>query len=596
MPAVAGMLYGQTTPPARADASEQIKELNNALGPEHTASTFPELSRLLSDPHDQVYWLVAKAEDVQATDGKAARIIAEAADTRIKNWKDRVIIDESLVSALKRILLRPLIEIIVPEELARRLEELGKAGFDDEVKSDTDKFTLFSRGVPRSVMGWPSKSTSPYVAAAKAGDTIATPLNAARGSELPNISTLLERANELAGAAADSSADNDPDVKDAISVTSALLDRAIGVDGEDRGNSDNLPEHWNTLAGMFQDKNLWRWAGLARLLQSMTTTDKRERAETLSAANALLARSKAVEDGLPDWAKQGKFKESAWGNPRLWSDRLAAESMSEASLSELPLSPDFREVGRVARGNAESAFIQTMNGGSDEERFQAMQKAKWADLPSHLRLGRTPPTLSRLKMQLFNDPTRIKKASGVPFIYFELLESGDVGSKRYDALLLYCENPTQGPDDTHSDAWISNRATADEAVGEALARIPYRDRGDVRWKIILAPDGSTRSKTWSNYDNAMASLISAKQLNAVNSAEWLYYIPTAGALIADEGSPWDMESSLRVWYLSLVRTRQESQLSTSPSSLAPPSGTKLSILRLAGDKGIPLLTSLAGGS
>lgn len=499
------------------------------------AADLEQLSRLLTDPHDQINWLVQTGESLQVRgDDDVARDAAERADARMTIWITRGVpfpADDPVARRLAQLIaaIKPIFEIVDPAKLLDRLRKTPPTEL--EALSDEAKFLLFSRGIADPYL--PDSKQTLYGTALLVGDTIAS------GRNLPTVTRLLDAANILAtmpampvGALEDAVA-----AKDCVS---ALLDRSLGVDAFDRGNSEwGRPEFWAQKAEAFKQKNLWRWEALARILEASTASDTD-------------ARRRAAITGKEAWAKFHQVTSSlsnvgsAWSGVDTWLERLDRDPIDQLELAaDLPLSPDFRMRGRMARRDYESQFLAARREGRDEDAFRFMQLAKASDitLAGAVAPGALP-TIEYLKA-LFGEDRGGRVSPRDVHVFMEIIEiARDGGQPTFHAMALRVVTGGMDITDDYRVEWFMDLTSPMQAVERALAWMP---QGFAGARFIVALDGEWRGRKWLDAESLLCS-----RINVNDSRSWLYYLPSASAL--KKGGPWQLQPTIRTWYASLVRS------------------------------------------
>jgi hypothetical protein len=520
--------------PVYADQS-QVAALNSyvttVLGSAAQPDDLLQLSRLLSEPRDQILWLIEQVRWLgqQAGGSRQAQALAETTEQRIALWDSRGVRGlEPLAELLERTRteIQPALpEIIHPPTLAAALDQI-----DPSKLSAADSFRLLARGVPASRLNVdttrPSAWDMPRV-------VVATLAERGDGS-LPPFWKLLDLDRELRTARQRMDAglpDAPARVADTFRIAEALLGRALGVDDVDRSPSgDDLSDNWGILAAQLEEENLWEWAALTRLLQAAAIAGAQGRQQIAAAARDWCAQTFLVVDpqALPALHK---------GNTA-WLARLEGGELEAAGV--LPLSRNFRQRARQARVALEQQFLAAR--ADHEQAFRLMQLAKAAELG----LGEgdvAPVTIEELKQKL----KKGDRPDGAPYpavhLYLEFLE---VAENCY-GLALY--SVTAGRDRADSFGVASLGPDAPERiVAEALSLV--RSGGVWRQgKILIAPDGSTRTANWlETGEQAPNGAFEHLPQPPGDTRSWVVYVPTAGALNKDNG--WTLERALRLWYQS----------------------------------------------
>lgn len=536
---------GQATPPPAAtggyDGYEQpecVKALDNYVNSLNEAALTPEalvqLSRLLPKPSDQIQWLTTRLQQFTdpSQEQQAERLI-ELTEERIVFW--RGLADDGTIGQIppstvgqwdsKRDEIRagfrppPLVDLLKPEDLRARLNEDPS---EFEGLTPDEAFVLFSRGVPEAALGLSQLEPAadwdqPRVAL--------TELAGGDAGRLPGIWELTETEQRLRQAhqAYQESGDTIAGVEVTFRIAIALLGRAMGVDGRDRGAlDDDEPSYWAEVAENLEGRNLWRWASLARMLQAATMPAPTE--EAIQQARQQLGYVRGVDN-------------AAWPHVGNWLNRLATRSFEGEHL--LPLSHDFRSRAREARSRHERAFL---DAGNLDEAFRQMQLAKAAD--AGFDTAQTPTASIDTVKGWFGYQGRPDRLE----LYLELLEvspSDLVGAEDagYYGIAIGAENLIlTGKDAKFVVERLGRADNAADAVRQALQRVGFaaEDKG----KIIVAPDRGTRSEESLGACNALL------HQHVSDGQGWFTYLPSAMAL--SEQSPWTLESALRYWYQSGV--------------------------------------------
>ncbi|MBU0618559.1 MAG: hypothetical protein KKI02_12650, partial [Planctomycetes bacterium] len=336
--------------PAQAEAANELVTQLGSAGKD--LNTLFQLSRLLSDPCDQVRWLAAQIESLELAIDAQRRSSAEELLTRVTELEQTL--QSTLrscpeqVATLKQLLTRiaepptPW-ELTDPAQLAERWHELGglrNAELTRELTPER-RLTLFARGIPPNELGLDGQALweQPRLVVGAL----------AASAQLPEMWRLLQLQEALGAAERERTAWAELafPVDDTFEIARGLLDRALGIDAEDQGLAAGEPD-WASLAARLEAGDYWAWGGLARVLEA---AGQPEPATALAGARAQWDKLARVSSTLG-----GAFWPAVSDSEQGWLPRLERGELADAGL--LPLTPEYRSSQRDARRRFEQQFLQ----------------------------------------------------------------------------------------------------------------------------------------------------------------------------------------------------------------------------------------------
>lgn len=519
----------------QAAAADRLAE---QLGPAaEELDTLYELSRLFSEPCDQVRWLntqirlrspFSTAPDTQAA---AKAVLAQVTaleqpeSAALGNCADQL---TALKQQLEKIAAppKPLWEVADPAQLVERWRMLDQAKKDELKRELTpdQKLTLFSRGIPRGELDLNDQDA--WDQPRRFVDELA------QAARLPEVWRLLRSERELRAAEREGSwSDFAFPVGDTFQIAHGLLDRALGVDAQDRGSSVSVP-NWANVASRFESQDCWAWATLARTLQA---SDQEDPTEAASQAEALWGKLTQVNQALGGglWPAVAQVEQA-------WLTRLIDRSNPPSPLA-LPLRPDYRSAARDERLRLEEQFLQARDNPA--EAFRIIQLAKAADVGLAQR-GLRPIDLAALveRFEITKDERVVDL--GV-FLLLEMIEVGRASGRpaQYYGVMLHAKD-WRWTGGGYDSAVIGPYDTPVQLAQNSLD--PNVELTDLR--IVIAPDGPLDDE-WFAYERGRLL-----ECTRDRARGWLYYLPSAPAM--NEGT-WTLDQTLRFWYRAALRAAQE---------------------------------------
>ena len=506
-----------------AAADELVKQLASSA---NDLNTLYQLSRLLSEPCDQVGWLTTQIElrmpfgSDDATRSSAEQLLTRVADleqsqqTALRGCAERL---DTLKQLLARIAEPPTPwELTDPAQLAARWTELGGLQNAELARQLTPgrQLTLFARGVSPSEVGLDGQA---------AWDRPRLIVDAlAASGQLPEMWRLLLLRQTLGAAERESATWTELafPVGDTFQIAWGLLDRSLGADAEDQGGATGRP-NWADLAARFESGDYWAWAALARILEA---ADQQDPAPAIAAARTQWSKLAQVGSALG-----GATWPAAGGGEQSWLSRLERGELAGAGL--LPLAPEYRSAQRAARRRIEQQFVQARNDPAQALRL--IQLAKAADVG--LTEDRFQPiTLAELEGQL---QTTIRGETALKvFVLLELIEvSGNAGQPSQFYAFRLSARDWRWNGGGFDAAVIGPTNTPAQLVQSALdASVTLTDL-----RILVAPDGPLDA------DWFAAERDHLLDRTADRARGWLCYLPTAAAL---NNPSWTLDQTLRLWY------------------------------------------------
>ncbi len=514
-----------------AAADELVTQLGRAA---EELDTLYQLSRLLSEPCDQVRWLSSQIE-LQMPFGSDAQTRSSAEELLARVTELEQAQASALggcaeqVGTLKQLLTRiaepptPW-ELSDPAQLAERWRELGglqNAELTDKLTPER-RLTLFARGIPPNELDLDGRGV----------DQPRRIVDALAASEqLPEVWQLLLFRQRLADAERDSAAWAELafPVGDTFQIARGLLDRALGVDAQDQGSAASEP-NWTSLAARLEAGDYWAWAALARILEATTQPDP----------------TAATAGGRAQWAKVdhvgntlgGSFWPAVDGGEQGWLARLERGELVAAG--RLPLTSEYRSAQRAARRRIEQQFLQARDNPA--EALRLIQLAKAADIGLS-EDGFQPITLAELEGQL-QATIRGETALKV-FVLLEVLEvSGGAGQpSQYYAFRLSAKEWrwTSGGFDATVIGPVDTPAQLARAALDASVTMT-----DLR--ILIAPDGPLDDEWFASERDHLL------ERTADRARGWLCYLPTAAAL---NNEAWTLNETLRLWCRTALSGSQD---------------------------------------
>lgn len=518
-----------------AAADELVSQLGDAAG---DLVTLYQLSRLLSDPCDQVRWLLSQIErpaggrpfgsDAQ-TRSSAEELLTRVAELERAQAGALGACAEQ-ISALKQLLTRiaepptPW-ELSDPTQLAERWRELGGLQNAELARELTPerRLTLLARGIPPNQVGLNTREV--WDAPRRIVDALAA------SEQLPAVWQLMLLRQRLGGAERDRAAwaELEFPVADTFEIARGLLDRALGIDARDRGGTASEPD-WNTVAARLEAGDYWAWAALARVLE---------------AAGGQAAGGEPAAAGRAQWSKVQQvgsaLSGSSWpavGGGQGWLARLERGELVAAG--RLPLAPDYRSAQRAARRRIEQQFLQARNDPAQALRLIQLAKAADVGLSED---EFQPITLPELEQQL---QTTIRGETALKvFVLLEMIEvSGGAGQPaQYYAFRLAAREWrwTGGGFDATVIGPVDTPAQLAQAALDAGVTMT-----DLR--ILIAPDGPLDDEWFAAERDRLL------ERTADRARGWLCYLPTSAALTNEA---WTLDETLRLWSRTALSGSQQ---------------------------------------
>jgi hypothetical protein len=507
--------------------AETLEALTTKLGPAASGlDALYDLSRLLSDPCDQIHWLCTKTEQPEAfgTDEQTRNTAANLGEilARLHDAEDvssRCAEDlDKLLRQLRKIAEPPRPwDLTEPKLLIEQWRAFAAANDTSELSADR-KLVLLSRGVPASEL---------RLSRSDAWDQPRQVIEElARSATLPAMWQLLQLERELSGGERESSnwADLTFPVDDTFRIAHGLLDRAMGIDTRDRsgaaGAADEAAE-WAALAARLEANAYWTWAALARTLEAGNRDEP----------------SAAAQQAATQWNNvrevSAALEHEPWpgvaNDDQAWLARLSQPEVVDVP-GILPLRNDFRSAARAERASHEQAFLRARENNNAGEAFRSIQLAKAADA-GLTRRGFQPVELAALAEEL-----KFKKRGEVAGVnVFALLEiitiqRGD--HAEYYGVVLHAKDWAWGVD----YEWEVAGPRDSPALLAKDALDFSKQYNDCR--ILIAPDGGL-DREWFAYEKQ-----TLLERTSQPTTGWLYYLPSAAAL---DDNAWTLDETLRTW-------------------------------------------------
>lgn len=517
-----------------------------------------QLSRLLAEPCDQLRWLLYQAQDwaAQPAQQQAATSITQAALPRGESLAGLGLLKEcaDALSALQELATRraPSDELTNPEALRARLQQgEGLTSLDAFTK-----FALLARGAPAARLFAGSVSedwdTPRWVL-----DRLASVVELPTFDQLRELQQRLAATSGLWGGRADPSM-SEPAKKELVTasfqIAAALLDRALGLDANDRTALQapipyrDDPAEWARLAAALDQETLRSWATLARILAASPPAGGAAPPDLVSGAR-------------DTWADVRKVSTDVWPavdtGENSWLTRLTDAARAN-SARMLPLGQAFNAGRSEQRRKAEEDVTTTLRGVSNpkdeslaDRLFNAIQRAKLAEVGVGTDVK--PLDLKALKTVLGGDN------NNWVYLFIEMVhlrESGAQTGPAFAGVALYRpEYAKRMADSRYSDRYeikiLPQCGSPDELIRAALAAPgpPLIGGGQIRKdaRIMLALDGVLPA-AWFSFEQR--TLLQPIEWTASDSA-WVVYLPSAAVL---GSSRWSLDDTLRAWYRSAVRT------------------------------------------
>lgn len=516
------------------DQYRAATELAEQLGAQAAdPETLYQLSRLLSDPCDQLVWLDEQLSSRgrfgtdSATREAAERVLARLQELepdgagRLRGCQERL---TGLRELLTRIARPPTPwEIDEPALLAETWRSLDPRRNPDLQRELTParRLLLNARGIAASELDL--TGTESWNVPRKVVEILAARI------ELPPMARLIQLHDALEGARADETTWETVDfpVQETYVVARALLDRALGIDALDYPGAAAAP-HWTASAEKFESEGCWTWAALARLLEA---ADGRDGGIALAAADEQWAKARQVAETL-----QSSLWPAVAGAPGTWLQRLTEDSALNRA-GQLPLSADYRAARRAARRTYEDGFLAARN--NPEEAFRYIQLAKAADIgrdPSNFQ----PATIAQIEA----DTQVIKSGQVVSLKMFALVETIAIQRPNrpieYYAVLINISGWTW-LSTTYEKRVVGPFGSPAELIRTSFDE-KYKQLRDLR--LLIALDGPL-DEAWFEFERE--NLLPYANYATSGGKGWLIYLPSLAFYQPGNGA---LEEALRHFFLA----------------------------------------------
>ncbi|RMF80006.1 MAG: hypothetical protein D6744_08580 [Planctomycetota bacterium] len=500
--AVSGKSQAQPSVDAAAFAhQDQVAALEALLAGGRAPSLTPEqlidMSRLLSDPCDQLRWLRRRIESTTDADGRQA-LLAGALKRRDALQGAGVLDCRAVADALDAFgaVARSIPELTDPAALAKRTTS---PNWKNTTKSPEDKFVLLARGAPFSLLA-PNATERSF--------------RRTRWDHPRQTMEKLVALTEFSGVVGFTLSTPDTSMDAAPArITEAFLRLA---QGGAVGDTD-----WAAEAQRLGKAGLWSWSALAWLLDACADSS-RERS--------------SFDAALREWNKLRDYRQRLgsaarqhpWAEVDQWLARL--ERGADWTIAGTPLRASVRAQRAAARAGFEQTAMQSSN---PDQALRAIQQAKLAEI------GADPGAALSLATVL----NRLRAEKGI-YLFVEVLQSqqgaGCVAVAIYDPAYGDVMAGQGGPN-PYEQKLIRDAANPADAVRAALAGGPPPGRGDAR--ILIALDAPPDDR-WFAFERQ--SLLPLTSSDSPTDPAWVVYLPSVAAL--GGASPWDRDNALRKWY------------------------------------------------
>ncbi len=552
----AGSVAGQDTEPAGTNVEwvsineDQVNLITEELGrldpDSRTPGAMIQLSRLLSDPSDQIGWLNHRidvwAQSSVEADILLARKLEKMTRSRLGVWETRsdlVSIADPLraeLTRLRRLVSPELYEITDEVQLDERLAELIEQ--DPEALKNLDdekKLILLARGVPEKHLGLTADRRAESWDHWDQPRLVVEDLTIGTKGGLPAFHKLIDLDRGLR--AARGKFEGAPQGADAtFRIAEALLARAMGLDGIDRGApEDDNPQEWAALADHLTDGELWSWAALAELLEAACSTNDEARVGAADQGRTLWRKYRYIEKKKLERREQLGQVTVIRAAIDEWWDRLRDQSTPLEVDGKLPLSSDYRSAARDDRVKLERDFLEEVRPGNpDSDRaFAIMQQAKAAEAGIDLASFQ-PVTIDQLQ--------RWFKPASLSMLELHLyLELFHVTGSDYWGLVVGAENAELSTTSRYRSVLLGPMADPADVLRGAVQFAGLKS--DTKAKVVIAPDrGIGSEKGLQTFEMSILAYLGG----GVSGDSWLVYVPTANALA--DNHPWTLERTLRHWH------------------------------------------------
>ena len=486
-----------------------------------------QISRLLSEPCDQIHWLRGQIDLGSFDTGPETRAAAKDLLTqlaKLEQANSATVRGCNQPLAALRDLLTRLAEpptpwnLRDPAQLAARWTELGgtqNAELLRELTPDRIQI-LLSRGLP--VSEFDLNDQPAWDAPRQVMDALAV------SDTLPATPILLQLDRVLREAENESASWTSLSfpVLGKFQISRGLLDRALGIDGNDHNPPLETP-NWAELATALEARDYWSWAALARILEAADASDPTSASQ--QAATQWGRLSQVTQSlGAPQWP-------AVSGTPGSWLTRLQGGNNLNTT-NRIPLTPDYRRVTRSARRSQEDLFLQSLDNPTQAIRL--IQLAKAADIGLNLDTFQ-PLTLAEIKDELLNK--KVDEVVGVKVIAaFEMIRiSRPDRPSQYYAVLLNAAG-WNWTDKNFNEQVIGPKNSPVELVRDHLDQ-SVQQLPDLQ--ILIAPDGGL-DRDWFEYEQE--NLLPYAGPNDRTGKGWIAYAPS---LTIVRPSAWSLDTTLR---------------------------------------------------
>ena len=516
-----------------------VNELASQLGPEAAdVEKLYQLSRLLSDPCDQLKWLSEQLDRIEVS-GTEARQAAQRVFDRLNLMQSRdaalfADCSESL-SLLIEVVSRMATqakpwEIADPVQLAETWSALTPAEKNELAPELTPerRLLLNARGIPARELSLTGRDS--WDVPRDIVDRLAA------SAELPAMTYLLRLHDKLERAAADAASWNAIQfpVRDEYLVARALLDRALGIDAADRQDNNRSPD-WSAIAASFESADMWSWATLAGILQMAAG----ESASATTNPAAAWQKVSQVMDALnkPAWPAVQRGDNS-------WFSRMSNDSPADRDKPGfLPLSAEYRFARRARRQEFEQRFLQARNQNNLDDAFKNIQLAKAVDA------GLDPATYQSVTLaELENLLADMRGSEHVGSKILALAEilaihNPSTGTYQYHGLLMNVAGWTY-PGTQYDNKLVGPVSSPEQLFRDGFGE-NYKQNQELR--LLIAFDGPF-TDGWFRFESDLWKWATA-------DPGWILYMPSLTAYAQKPSSPtknWNMDAALRRFFLSAL--------------------------------------------
>ena len=504
--AIALTTRAQPAPNTTAFAHQnQVDALNKLLDNER-GELPPErlvaISRLLSDPCDQVRWLIKKVNSTP--DGEIRTNLLAAAISRKDRLKGIGVLggcaaDAAALDSLRGGAPRSISQMTEPKEVATALSD---PGWENRAKTPEDKFTLMSRGAPFRLLSQ----------GASERNFRKTTWDAPRRA-LEGLVAQRTFARVIGSSFGDAGDQLEP-------VTVEIVNDFLRVaKGESPTRND-----WAAEAQRLGGAGLWSWSALAWLLDACGNAGN----ERSSYAQAIGEWNK-----LRDLRQRlgGAAAENPWANVDEWIATL--ENDSDWIIAGTPMKPSSRAARVTARARHEDDAVRAVNGNDSDQALQAMQRAKLAEIGRNDDVTRI--ALDELERQL-------RTNNGI-YLFVEILELR--GSSGFIGVAVYDREYGDARAGQLQHKVIRSQSDPAGVVRAALSGGPPSGRTDAR--ILIALDGPPDDAWFQFEKNELLPLAASGKDRTAPVPAWVVYVRSATTL-KPSAETWSFDDILRAWY------------------------------------------------